>query len=134
MIQLSTSIHDYWKNHSFDHMDLCWHSDVCFLITLSRFVITFFPRSKRLLISWLQSLPTVILEPKEIKSVTASTFPPSIYDEVRGTVVLEKTLESPLDCKEIQLVHPKGDQSWVFIGRTDAETETPILWPRHAKS
>jgi len=50
------------------------------------------------------------------------------------SVVLEKTLESPLDCKEIQLVHPKGDQSWVFIGRTDAETETPILWPPHVKS
>ena len=50
------------------------------------------------------------------------------------TVVLEKTLESPLDCKEIQLVHPKGDQSWVFIGGTDAEAETPILWPPHAKS
>ena len=45
------------------------------------------------------------------------------------TVVLEKTLESPLDCKEIQLVHPKGDQPWVFIGRTDVEAETPILWP-----
>ena len=44
------------------------------------------------------------------------------------TVVLKKTLESPLDCKEIQPVHPKGDQSWVFIGRTDAEAETPILW------
>ena len=44
------------------------------------------------------------------------------------TVVLEKTLESPLDCKEIQPVHPKGDQSWVFIGRTDVEAETPILW------
>ena len=50
------------------------------------------------------------------------------------TVVLEKTLESPLDCKEIQPVHPNGDQSWVFIGRTDAEAETPILWPPHAKS
>ena len=48
--------------------------------------------------------------------------------------VLEKTLESPLDCKESQPVHPKGDQSWVFIGRTDAEAETPILWPPHAKS
>ena len=47
---------------------------------------------------------------------------------------LEKTLESPLDCKEIQPVHPKGDQSWVFIGRTDAEAETPILWPPDAKS
>ena len=42
--------------------------------------------------------------------------------------------ESPLDCKEIQPVHPKGDQSWVFIGRTDAEAETPILWPPDAKS
>ena len=50
------------------------------------------------------------------------------------TVVLEKTLESPLDCKVIQPVHPKGDQPWVFIGRTDAEAETPILWPPHAKS
>ena len=48
--------------------------------------------------------------------------------------VLEKTLESPLDCKNIQPVHPKGDQSWVFTGRTDVETETPILWPPHAKS
>ena len=50
------------------------------------------------------------------------------------TVVLEKTLESPLDCKEIQPVHPKGDQSWVFFGRTDVEAETLILWPPHAKS
>ena len=49
-------------------------------------------------------------------------------------VLLEKTLESPLDCKEIQVVYPKGDQSWVFIGRTDAEAETPILLPPHAKS
>ena len=50
------------------------------------------------------------------------------------TVVLEKSLESPLDCKEIQPVHPKGDQSWVFIGRTDAEAETPVLWLPDAKS
>ena len=50
------------------------------------------------------------------------------------TVVLEKTLESPLDCKEVQLVHSKGDQSWVFIGRTDVEAETPILWPSDAKT
>ena len=48
-------------------------------------------------------------------------------------MVLEKTLESPLDCKDIQPVHPKGDQSWVFIGRTDAEAETPILWPPHGR-
>ena len=50
------------------------------------------------------------------------------------TVVLEKTLESPLDCKEVQPAHPKGDQSWMFIGRTDAEVEIPILWPPGVKN
>ena len=50
------------------------------------------------------------------------------------TVVLEKTLESPLDCKEFQPVHPKGNQSWIFIGRTDVEAETPILWPPDGKN
>ena len=50
------------------------------------------------------------------------------------TVVLEKTLESPLDCKEIKQVNPKGNQSWIFIGRTDAEAEAPILWPHDAKN
>ena len=50
------------------------------------------------------------------------------------TVVLEKTLESPLDCKEIQPVHPRGNQSWIFIGGTDAEAETPVLWPPDAKN
>ena len=49
-------------------------------------------------------------------------------------MVLEKTLESPLDCKEIQLVHPKGNQSWIFIGRMDTEAETPILWPPDSKN
>ena len=50
------------------------------------------------------------------------------------TVVLEKIIESPLDCKEIQSVHPKGNQYWIFIGRTDAEVEAPILWPPHEKN
>ena len=50
------------------------------------------------------------------------------------TVVLQKTLESPLDCRDIQPVHPEGNQSWVFIGRTDAEAETPILWPPDVKN
>ena len=49
------------------------------------------------------------------------------------TVVLEKTLESPLDCKEVQPVNPKGNQSWIFIGRTDAGAEAPVLWPPHVK-
>ena len=50
------------------------------------------------------------------------------------TVVLEKTLESPLDCKEIQPVHPKGNQSWIFIGKTYAETEAPVVWPPDTKN
>ena len=58
----------------------------------------------------------------------------STEDLCFSTGVLEKTHESPLDCKEIQPVHPKGDQSWVFIGKTDAEAETPILSPPDAKS
>ena len=61
-------------------------------------------------------------------------FPWSDGTRCFWTVVLEKTLESPLDCKEIQLIHSKGDQSWVVIGRTDVKAETPILWPPHAKS
>ena len=58
------------------------------------------------------------------------------YDQLRQhiTVVLEKTLESPLDCKETQPVHPKGNQSWIFIGRIDAEAETLTLWPPDAKN
>ena len=50
-----------------------------------------------------------------------------------GYAVLEKILESPLDCKEIQPVHPKGDWSWMFFGRNDAKAETPVLWPPHVK-
>ena len=55
-------------------------------------------------------------------------------DVYNGLLDSEKTLESPLDCKDIQPVHPKGDQSWVFIGRTDVEAETPVLWPPDVKS
>ena len=85
--------------------------------------------------------------PTKVCLVKAMVFPAVMYGceswtvkkaERRRSDAFElwrwKTLESPLDCKEIQPVHPKGDQSWVFIGRTDAEAETPILWPPHAKS
>ena len=81
--------------------------------------------------------------PTKIHLVKAMVFPVVLYGcgswtvkkaECWTTVVLEKTLESPLDCKEIQPVHPKGNKSWIFIGRTDAEAETPILWPPDAKS
>ena len=78
----------------------------------------------------------------KVRLVKAMVFPVVIYGCEKSykeswapknwcfwTVMLEKTLESPLDCKEIQPVHSKGDQSWVFIGRTDVEAETPILWP-----
>ena len=76
-----TSIQDDWKDHSSDYMELCQQSDVSDFNMLSRFVIAFLPRSKHLLISWLQSPSTVILEPKKIKSVTVS---PSICHELMG--------------------------------------------------
>ena len=86
--------------------------------------------------------------PTKVHLVKAMVFPVVLYGCESWTVkkaecrkidafelwCWEKTLESPLDCKEIQPVHPKGDQSWVFIGRTDAEAETPVLWPPHSKS
>ena len=85
--------------------------------------------------------------PKKVCIVKAMVFPVGMYgceswtiqnwapkNWCFWTVVLEKTLESPLDCKVIQPVHSEGDQSWVFIGSTDAEAETPVLWPPHAKS
>ena len=86
--------------------------------------------------------------PTKVRLVKAMVFPVVMYGCESWTIKkaecqridafqlwwLEKTLESPLNCKEIQPVHPKGDQSWVFIGRTDVEAETPILWPPDAKS
>ena len=86
--------------------------------------------------------------PTKVHLVKAMVFPVVMYGceswtvekaecqriDAFETVVLEKTLESPLDCKEIQSVHPKGNQSWVFIGRTDTKAETPILWPPDMKS
>ena len=83
--------------------------------------------------------------PTNVRLVKAMVFPVVVYGCESWTIKkaerwridafeLEKTLERPLDCKEIQPIHPKGDQSWVFIGRTDAEAETPILWPSDEKS
>ena len=85
--------------------------------------------------------------PTKVRLVKAMVFPVVMYGceswTIKNwalknwcfwTVVLEKTLESPLDCQEIQPVHPKGNQSWIFIGRTDVEAETPILWPPDVKS
>ena len=77
-----TSIHDYWKNCSFDYMDLCRQIMSILFNRLSRFVIAFLPRSKHLLISWLKSPSEVVLEPKKIKSVTISIIYPSICHEV----------------------------------------------------
>ena len=81
--------------------------------------------------------------PTKVRLVKALVFPVVMYGCESWAIKkgidafelwLEKTLESPLDCKEIQPVHPKGDQSWALIGRTDVEAETPILWPSDAKS
>ena len=81
--------------------------------------------------------------PTKVHRVKAMVFPVVMLDHKEGwalknwcfwAAVLEKTLESPLDCKEIQPVHPKGNQSWLFIGRTDAEAETPVLWPPDVKN
>ena len=78
-----TSVHDHWKNHPFDYMDLCQQSDVS-AFSLSQLIIAFLPRIKHLLISWLQSLSEVILEPRKIKCVTVSIFSPSICHEGMG--------------------------------------------------
>ena len=89
-----------------------------------------------------------IILPTKVHLVKAMVFPLVMYGceswiikkaecwgiDAFWTVVLEKTLESPLDWKEIELVNPRGNQSWIFTGRTDAEAEAPILWPPHAKS
>ena len=87
-----------------------------------------------------------IILPTKVQLAKAMVFPVVMYGELDceeslvpknwcfWTVVLEKTLESPLDCKDIQPVHPKGNQSWICIGKTDAEAETPILWPPDVKS
>ena len=83
-------------------MDLCQHSDVLLFNMLSRFVIAFLPRTKCLLISWLQSLSTVILEPKKIKSVTVTIFPPSICHEVMGSYLGSPTLHA--DSLQVQVV------------------------------
>ena len=86
--------------------------------------------------------------PTKVRLLKAMVFPVVMYGCESWTVkkaeakelmllncgVLEKTLESPLDCREIQLVHSKGDQPWVFFGRNDAKAETPVLWPPHVKS
>ena len=87
------------------------------------------------------------LNSRDIYIVKAMVFPVVMYECESWTIMkaecqridafqlwLEKTLESPLDCKEIQLVHPKGNQSWIFIGRTDAEADAPILWSPDAKN
>ena len=83
-----TPIHDCWENYSFDYGDLCQQTTSLLFKMLSRFVIAFLTRSKHFLILWLQSLSSVILQPKKIKSVIVSTFFPSVYHEVMGLNVM----------------------------------------------
>ena len=110
---------------------------------------------KRYLLPWRKAMTNLdsILKSRDITLLTkvhlikAMVFPVVMYGCASWTkeswmlknwcfwtIVLEKTLESPLDCKEIQSVHPKGNQSWIIMGRTDAEAETPILWPPDVKN
>ena len=84
IVQLLTSIRDYWENHSFGYTDLCWQSNLSAFNMLSRFVMAFLPGNKCLSISWLQSPSPVILEQKKTKSVTVSIFSPCIFHEVMG--------------------------------------------------
>ena len=83
------------------------------------------------------TLPTkvkVMVFPVVIYGCESWTIKKAEHRRIDVFELLEKTLESPLDCKEIQPVHSKGDQSWVFFGRNDAKAETPVLWPPHVKS
>ena len=111
-------------------------------------------RSRTLLSDWTELNLDSILKSRDITLLTVHLVKATVFPVVMNgwmweldykeswapknwcfwTVVLEKTLKSPFDCKEIQPVHPKGNQSWMFVGRTDVEAETPILWPPHVKS
>ena len=91
-------------------------------------------KSRDITLSTKVCLVKVMVFPVVIYGCESWTIKKAQCRRIDAFVVLEKTLESPLDCKEIQSVHPKGDQSWVFIGRTDAEVETPLFWPPDVKS
>ena len=139
-------------------MDLCWQHESLLFNMLSRFVIAFLSRSKHLLISWLQS-PSELILGSLLLVLWSCCYSEGNRPRATGfgrrsvrmweldhrecwalknwcfqTVVLKKTLESPWDSKEIKPVNPKGNQPWVFIERTDAEAEAPILWPPDVKS
>ena len=101
-------------------------------LQIKLFNIFFLNISYKKYVAWLFGIKNSVLHILFMyKNCKASWAPKKWYF---WTVVLKKTLESPLDCKEIQSVHPKGNQSWIFIGRTDVEDETPTLWPTHVKS
>ena len=85
-------------------------------------------------LSWILQGTVIKIATNHPLSETLSKWLLHLYSAFICCYFLEKTLESPLDCKEIQPVHPKGDQSWVFTGSNDVEVETPVLWPPDAKS
>ena len=135
-------------------MDICFYVMSLLFNMLSRLVITFLPRSTCLLISWLQS-PSAVQHVEKERDYFADKGPSTqsygfssshvwmwelhhresweLKTWYFWTVMLEKTLESPLDCKEIKPVNPKRNPPWIFIGRTDAEVEALILWPPDIK-
>ena len=109
-----TSVYDHWKNHSFDYMDLCWQSDISAFNIWSRFIIAFLPRSKHLLVSWLQSLSAVILEPNKIKSITASS---STLDCDRESIHCVKTFKRK---NQIFILYFPYKIALLVIGYTDS--------------
>ena len=160
LLQFSSSTKEERTKSKLRHKDPCYfhkghsrfpESLLCFLLQYATWWIYIFSMRVKytdLIMTNLAYWKAEITLPTKVRLVKAVVFPVVMcgcesWDHQEGwalknwcfwTVVLEKTLESPLDCKEIQPVHPKGNQSWIFIGRTDAEPETPILWPPDVKN
>ena len=122
-----TSTHDYWKNHSFNYTDFVSKVKSLLCNTLSRFVIAFLPRGKHILISWLQSLSIVILEPKKIKSVTVSIVSPSICHEVMGPDITLPTKVHLVKAMVFPVVI-YGCESWTVKKAERRRTDAFELW------
>jgi len=132
-----TTVHDHWEDYSLDSMDLGQQSNVS---AFQHTVCHHFPSKKQSSSDFMAAVTVLrdfgAQEEEICHSFYLFRFYLSSSNGARcfWTVVLEKALESPLDCKEIRPVHSKGDRTWVFFGRNDAKAETPVLWPPHAKS
>ena len=136
-----------WGNNGNSDRLFSWAPKSLQMVTTAMKLKDSFSLEEKLWPTYSRLISRDITLPTKVHLLIAMVFPVVMYGDESWTIEkaerrrtdafelwLEKTLESLLDCKEIQPVHPKGDQSWVFIGRTDVEAETPILWPPAAKS